>query len=62
MLTRKSLTYFPDPPEFKVGPEAYLDHIAQAKAAVDIPIIGSLNGTHIWRLAELRAADRASGR
>jgi dihydroorotate dehydrogenase (fumarate) len=41
----ESLTYFPAHPEFKVGPEAYLDHIAQAKAAVHIPIIGSLNGT-----------------
>jgi dihydroorotate dehydrogenase (fumarate) len=41
----ESLGYFPDQAEFKVGPEAYLEHIAQAKAAVDIPIIGSLNGT-----------------
>ena len=40
----ESLTYFPEP-EFKVGPEVYLGHIAQARAAVDIPIIGSLNGT-----------------
>jgi dihydroorotate dehydrogenase (fumarate) len=40
----ESLTYFPRP-EFRVGPEAYLEHIARAKAAVDIPIIGSLNGT-----------------
>ena len=36
---------FSRPAEFKVGPEAYLEHIAQAKAAVHIPIIGSLNGT-----------------
>ena len=41
----ESLTYFPVRPEFKVGPEAYLEHIAQAKAAVHIPIIGSLNGS-----------------
>ncbi|HEY5991618.1 MAG TPA: dihydroorotate dehydrogenase-like protein [Candidatus Udaeobacter sp.] len=40
----ESLTYFPRP-EFRVGPEAYLEHIARAKAAVDIPIIGSLNGS-----------------
>jgi len=40
----ESLTYLPSP-EFKTGPEAYLDHIAEAKAAVRIPIIGSLNGT-----------------
>ena len=29
--------------DFKVGPELYLDHIAQAKDRVGIPIIGSLN-------------------
>jgi dihydroorotate dehydrogenase (fumarate) len=41
----EALSYFPEPPIFKIGPEAYLEHIANAKAAVDIPIIGSLNGT-----------------
>jgi dihydroorotate dehydrogenase (fumarate) len=41
----ESLSYFPDHEDFKVGPEAYLEHIARAKASVQIPIIGSLNGT-----------------
>src|SRR4029434_5637727 len=41
----ESLTYFPEHADFKVGPEAYLEHIAQAKASVHIPIIGSLNGS-----------------
>lgn len=41
----ESLTYFPEHADFKVGPEAYLEHLAQAKKAVAIPIIGSLNGT-----------------
>jgi dihydroorotate dehydrogenase (fumarate) len=41
----ESLSYFPDHQDFKVGPEAYLEHIARAKASVHIPIIGSLNGT-----------------
>ena len=41
----EALTYFPEPAEFKVGPEAYVKHIAKAKAAVNIPLIGSLNGT-----------------
>ena len=40
----ESLSFFPSQDEFKVGPEAYLEHIAEAKAAVHIPIIGSLNG------------------
>jgi len=41
----EALTYFPEPAEFHVGPEQYLKHIARAKAAVDIPIIASLNGS-----------------
>jgi dihydroorotate dehydrogenase (fumarate) len=38
------LTYYPPMPEYKVGPEEYLEHIRQAKEAVDVPVIGSLNG------------------
>ena len=41
----ESLSFFPHRDDFKVGPDAYLEHIARAKAAVNIPIIGSLNGT-----------------
>ncbi|MGA2353568.1 MAG: dihydroorotate dehydrogenase-like protein [Terriglobales bacterium] len=40
----ESLTYFPHSSEFHTGPEEYLNHIRRAKAAVDIPIIASLNG------------------
>ena len=39
----ESLTYFPPVDSFKVGPEIYLDNIAAAKKAVNVPIIGSLN-------------------
>lgn len=41
----EALNYFPEPLEFKVGPEAYVEHIAKAKACTSIPIIGSLNGS-----------------
>lgn len=41
----EALTYFPEPSEFKIGPESYLENIARAKQAVRIPIIGSLNGS-----------------
>lgn len=41
----EALTYFPEPSVFHVGPELYLKNIAQAKAAVKIPIIASLNGS-----------------
>ncbi len=40
----EALSYFPDLETYKAGPEGYLEQIQQAKQAVDIPIIGSLNG------------------
>jgi len=40
-----ALADFSEEPELKVDPEAYVDHIAKAKASVKIPIIGSLNGS-----------------
>jgi dihydroorotate dehydrogenase (fumarate) len=40
----EALSYFPEPSDFHIRPEAYLEHITRAKAAVDIPIIASLNG------------------
>jgi dihydroorotate dehydrogenase (fumarate) len=41
----EALSYFPEPDEFKLGPEEYLKHIAAAKKATRIPIIASLNGS-----------------
>jgi dihydroorotate dehydrogenase (fumarate) len=41
----KSLNYFPEMQTYNVGPDEYLDLISRAKKAVNIPIIGSLNGT-----------------
>lgn len=43
----EALSYFPEPDEFKVGPGGYLELIRQAKEAVDIPVIASLNGNTI---------------
>jgi dihydroorotate dehydrogenase (fumarate) len=40
----ESLTFFPEPEQFHVGPEVYLEHIRKAKESVSIPIIASLNG------------------
>ncbi|MCC6220507.1 MAG: dihydroorotate dehydrogenase-like protein [Deltaproteobacteria bacterium] len=40
----ESLTYFPDLATYNVGPDGYLEKIRLAKSAVDIPVIGSLNG------------------
>jgi len=40
----ESLTYFPQPSEFHLGPEGYLNHIQKVKESVKIPVIASLNG------------------
>jgi dihydroorotate dehydrogenase (fumarate) len=40
----EALSYFPDASAYRLGPEGYLNYIRQAKAAVNIPIIASLNG------------------
>ncbi len=40
----EATSYFPDHSDYKVGPEAYLEHIRKLKEAVSIPVIASLNG------------------
>jgi dihydroorotate dehydrogenase (fumarate) len=40
----ESLSYFPEVEDYTVGPDSYLELLRQASEAVDIPIIGSLNG------------------
>ena len=38
-------SYFAEPLKYNSGPEDYLNLISRARAAVDIPVIASLNGT-----------------
>jgi dihydroorotate dehydrogenase (fumarate) len=61
--TAEAQNYFPDMRSYNVGPEGYLEHIRKAKQAVNVPIIGSLNGISLggWlrygRLIEQAGAD-----
>ncbi len=48
----EALSFFPEPEFLHFGLDAYLEHIRRAKQAVDIPIIASLNGTHVGRWTE----------
>jgi dihydroorotate dehydrogenase (fumarate) len=43
----ESISYFPDMQSYNVGPDEYVNLIRRAKEAVNIPIIGSLNGTSV---------------
>jgi dihydroorotate dehydrogenase (fumarate) len=40
----EALNYFPEMDSYNVGPHEYLELIRSAKAAVGVPVIGSLNG------------------
>jgi dihydroorotate dehydrogenase (fumarate) len=40
----EAMTHLPDIGKYTLAPETYVKHIGNLKAAVDIPVIGSLNG------------------
>ncbi|MBN2490812.1 MAG: dihydroorotate dehydrogenase-like protein [Planctomycetes bacterium] len=44
-LNAEATSYFPDPDDFRLGPDDYLDHLQRVKEAVGVPVIASLNGT-----------------
>ena len=39
-----ALSGFPQPEQYALSPDAYLEHLRRVKAAVHIPVIASLNG------------------
>jgi dihydroorotate dehydrogenase (fumarate) len=43
----EALTYFPEPSQFHLGPDGYLNHIRRAKETVDMPVIASLNSSSL---------------
>jgi len=57
----ESLTYFPQPSEFRTGPEGYLDHIRKAKQAIGVPVIASLNGATLGGWAKYASEIEQAG-
>jgi dihydroorotate dehydrogenase (fumarate) len=57
----ESMSYFPDMQSYNVGPDKYLDLIRSAKEAVNIPIIGSLNGTSVGGWTDYAASIEQAG-
>ncbi len=58
----EALSYFPDLEDYNTGPWSYLDLVEQAKQALQVPVVASLNGTttggwvrHATRLQEAGA-------
>jgi dihydroorotate dehydrogenase (fumarate) len=41
----EALSYLPEPDDFALGPDEYLEQVRKIKATVAVPVIGSLNGT-----------------
>jgi dihydroorotate dehydrogenase (fumarate) len=62
-VSAEATAYYPKSAEYNRGPDGYLELIREAKAAVDIPVIGSLNGvtpggwTRYAKLIEQAGAD-----
>ncbi|MGE0441716.1 MAG: dihydroorotate dehydrogenase-like protein [Gemmatimonadales bacterium] len=48
----EAASYLPSPTAFALGPEEYLEQVRKIKAAVSVPVIGSLNGSTLggWLL------------
>jgi dihydroorotate dehydrogenase (fumarate) len=43
-FSAEASSYLPDTGEYSLLPDQYLEHVGKVKKAVDIPVIGSLNG------------------
>jgi dihydroorotate dehydrogenase (fumarate) len=41
----EACAYFPELDDYNTGPRAYLDHLQASRSALEIPVIGSLNGS-----------------
>jgi dihydroorotate dehydrogenase (fumarate) len=57
----ESISYFPDMRSYNVGPDEYMNLIRRAKEAVDIPIIGSLNGASVGGWTDYAALIEEAG-
>jgi dihydroorotate dehydrogenase (fumarate) len=41
---QEAMSYLPDSGKYTLGPDIYVEHVKKLKAALSIPVIGSLNG------------------
>jgi len=57
----EALNYFPDLDHYNLAPQQYLEHLHRVKQAIDIPVIGSLNGVSTGGWIEYARAIEAAG-
>ena len=44
-ISAEASSVLPDPPDYRMGPDRYLEQLRKIRAAVKVPVIASLNGT-----------------
>lgn len=57
----EALSYFPEPSDWNLGPDEYLEHIRRAKEAVAVPVIASLNGSSMGGWTRYAAEMESAG-
>ena len=57
----EALNYLPEVGKYSLGPETYVEHLKNAKQAVNIPVIGSLNGVSTGGWIEYAQKIEAAG-
>ena len=57
----EAISYFPDMQTYNVGPDEYMNLIRRAKEAVNIPVIGSLNGASVGGWTDYAALIEEAG-
>jgi dihydroorotate dehydrogenase (fumarate) len=57
----EALNYFPEPSEYRLGPEEYLRHLWRAKQMLKIPVIASLNCSSVGGWTEFAKQLQCAG-
>lgn len=57
----EALSYLPEPEQWTVGPEEYLDKVRRTKQAVQVPVVASLNGTSLGGWLEMAEQIQQAG-
>src|SRR4030065_2729873 len=57
----EALTYFPDIGKYSLAPEKYIENLEKTKKAVNIPVLGSLNGVSTGGWIEYRRKIQDAG-
>ena len=60
-ISAESTSFFPEPDQYRLGPEEYLDMIRKAKESVKIPVIASLNGSNLGGWTEYAEKMQSAG-